>query len=543
MYRVYVDDNLVYQPLIDELALTQAVVSQEVNCAGSFVYQMYPNNTYYGQEQKLKSIVKVYSNDNLIFRGRVLNSTMGFYKSRTVTCEGALSFLHDSKQRPYSFSGTPEELLELFIDSHNEQMQGYPEKQFVKGTVTVPDPNDYIVRSDSTYMSTRDSITKKLIDICGGYIRVRYGADETAYLDYLEDFTTINSQKVEFGKNLLNLEEVIKGQDIATCIIPLGAKVESEDDEVELRLTIASVNDGIDYVYDEDAVEKYGRIFKVVEHDDVTLASNLLTKGQADLQGWVNLIVSISLSAVDLSAVDASIDAFEVGSYTKIVSAPHDFDEIFLTRKRTIDLLNPQSSTLELGEERTTLTDKTVSADKNIGQIVETVETVKTDIKINETLNESQISLLRQDLMSSIEQTVASITSLVEENYYDKSDSDALISSVSTLLTQTSNQWEFLFSQYEESLEDLSNSTASEFTNISKYIRFEDGNIILGEAGNEMTLVQENDRISFRQNNVEVMYMTGNMIYITDGKYAHSLVIGDYGFKVESNGSISLGEV
>lgn len=544
MYKVYVDDDLVYQPLIKELSLESAAVTQEVNYAGTFVYKMRSNNTYYGQEQKLKSIVKVYNNNNLIFRGRVLNSTMGFYKSRTVTCEGALSFLLDSIQRPYEFSGTPEELFEQFLDSHNEQMANEPGKQFVKGIVTVTDPNDYIVRSDSTYLTTRESMTKKLVDLCGGYIRVRYDEDEVAYLDYLEDFTTINSQTVEFGKNLLDLEEIIKGQDIATCIIPLGATVETEDEEeAELKLTIADVNDGVDYVYDEDAVEKYGRIFKVVEHEDVTLASNLLTKGYEDLQDWVNLIVSISLSAVDLSAVSKTVDAFEVGSYTKIISTPHDFNDIFLTRKRTINILNPADSTLELGEERATLTDKTVSADKNLGDIIETVETVQTNVKVNEEKSESQIVSLRQELMSNIEQTVESLTSIISEECYTKDEADALISAVSTSFEQTVSEFEFLFETYEANLESLENSTSTEFTNISKYIRFVDGNIILGESGSEMTLVQENDRISFRRNGVEVMYITGSMIYITDGKYVNSLGIGDYQFRVESNGSVSFGEV
>lgn len=544
MYKVYVDNKLVYQPLIKELSLASAVVTQEVNCAGTFVYKMYPNNTYYGQEKKLKSIVKVYKDNNLIFRGRVLNSTMGFYKSRTVTCEGELSFLIDSIQRPYKFTGTPEQLFEQFLDSHNEQMEGYPEKQFVKGTVTVTDPNDYIARSDTTYLTTRESMTKKLVDSCGGYICVTYDADEVAYLNYLEDFTTINSQTVEFGKNLLDLEEIVKGEDIATCIIPLGATVETEEeDDTEQKLTIADVNDGVDYVFDADAVEAYGNIFKVVEHEDVTVASNLLTKGYEDLQDWVNLIVSISLSAVDLSAIDKSADAFEVGSYTRITSVPHDFNDIFLTRKRTINILDPSDSTLELGEERVTLTDKTVSADKNLSEIIETVETVQTNVSVNEALTEFQIALLRYDLTSSIEQTVESLTSIISSECYTKDESDALISSISTAFEQTISGFEFLFEQYEANLESIENSTSAEFTNWSKYIRFVDGNIILGEAGSEMTLVQENDRISFRRNGVEVMYITGSMIYITDGKYVNSLGIGDYQFKVESDGSISFGEV
>ena len=44
--------------------------------------------------------------------------------------------------------------------------------------------------------------------------------------------------------------------DLATVIVPLGQR----DEETDKRLTIASVNGGKDYLEDQDAVEKYGRL-------------------------------------------------------------------------------------------------------------------------------------------------------------------------------------------------------------------------------------------------------------------------------------------
>ena len=53
-----------------------------------------------------------------------------------------------------------------FIDNHNAQVE--EEKRFKVGKVTVKDANGYINRSDTQYLSTYDSIFKKLIDTHGG---------------------------------------------------------------------------------------------------------------------------------------------------------------------------------------------------------------------------------------------------------------------------------------------------------------------------------------------------------------------------------------
>ena len=47
-------------------------------------------------------------------------------------------------------------------------------------------------------------------------------------------------------------------------------------------------------------------------------------------------------------------------------------------------------------------------------------------------------------------------------------------------------------------------------------IRFVDGNIILGEDGNQITLKIQNDRISFLENGVEVAYFANRKLYVNE---------------------------
>ena len=139
-------------------------------------------------------------------------------------------------------------------------------------------------------------------------------------------------------------------------IIPLGAEVgEAGSGE---KLTIKSVNNGLDYVSDKTAVNLYGKIVKMIEWDDVTDASNLKKKAEAYVRESAKQNVTIELTAVDLHLLDRSIESFKMGDYIPVFSVPHDFDEVMLCNKQTIDLLKPDNDTVTLGYTVMTFTEK-----------------------------------------------------------------------------------------------------------------------------------------------------------------------------------------
>lgn len=412
MYKVYLDDVIIHHQNDNDLRLNTAKVEQELNKAGSFVYSMNQNHSCYGTEKKLKSLVTVYNNDTLMFRGRVLDIDVGFYGDRTVTCEGELSFLIDSIQRPYEFSGSPTTLFTDLLTSHNSEVEDT--KKFLPGRVTVVDANDYIARSDSTYLNTRDSLDRKLVEPLGGYLIPRHESDGV-YLDYLADLTDCNSQEVTFGENLLDLSKFISGADIVTAVIPIGA----EDEDTGEKLSISDVNSGVDYVYDQDAVNEYGWIFQTVEFEDVTLASNLLNKAYEVLEEVKTSLPAIELTAVDLNAVDCDIASFEVGKLTRVTSKMHDLSEEYMTWKRSINLLNPADSKLHLGGEQEGLTSTTSSISKditNIQGVVDTENGVLMAEKVQGVINLANTSLKAQLDESSTQDIVAMLFENLDPN-------------------------------------------------------------------------------------------------------------------------------
>lgn len=528
MYQVYCDSFLLYDDQKERYKIFEPKVELELNQIGKFEFTIYNDHPNFDWMQRLKSIITVYQDGYLLFRGRILNDEQGFYNEKNVECECELAFLVDSIQRPYDFNGTPAELFTQFINNHNSQVEA--SHQFIVGDITVTDANDYIARSDSEYLNTWESIEKKLIETHGGYIRIRHEADGI-YIDYLADLNVLSPQKIEFGKNLLDLKRQTKGEDIATAIIPLGAKVE------EARLTIESVNNGVDFVYNQEAVDTYGWIFKTQTWDDVTEPANLLTKGNEYLAEQMKMLYSIELSAADLATVDKTVESFHLGTQVQVTTHPHSIDQLFLVSKVSIALLQPASNKMTLGESFYTLTEQT-----RRGQISTENKFMDISSEMDEKLNSGLIET-ETKLSAQIATTSESITKTVMEEVYLKDDVDALVESVSTQVTQTKEDVEIRFTDFSQDIAAVAAGADAQFEEISKYIRFVDGNILLGEEGNTLTLRIENDRISFLDSGMEVAYFSNNKLYVTDGEFLHSLQLGNFAFMPRTNGNLSFKKV
>lgn len=385
MYKIYADNTLIYDSTLDDYKIGKGSISLEITKAGSFTFSMYPDNPFYDKIVKMKTIVKVYRDSKMIFKGRAIRAEDNFYKSRVVTCEGALNFLRDSVIRPYSYSGSPVTFFKNLIAQHNSQVD--KEKQFVVGQITVVDSNDYITRYNTSYDTTLNNIETRLLeDMTGGYIYLSFNDTGETVINYYEDFPNRSTQTIEFGENLKDFTKTTNAEDIATVIIPLGAKLkDSEGNDTDEYLTISSVNNGKDYVEDAAAIATYGRIVKTVIFDRVTVASNLLTKGKNYLKEKVNQAITIELNAVDLHLLDRSIESFYYGEYIPVVSAPHDLNVVMLCKKQTIDLLKPDNDSITLGYTYTSFTETTAKTQKSASSVYSQINSLSVSVIKNET--------------------------------------------------------------------------------------------------------------------------------------------------------------
>ena len=365
MFYVKMDDLTLWSPIDNKLKIVSPTLKLEVNKIGSFSFKIYPDHKYYGRLEKMKSIISVHQGERILFKGRVYSDNFDFHKVRKVEVEGLLGYFNDSVVRPYEFSGSVEGYFTALVNQHNEQVTDA--QKFKVGRVTVTDPNDLITRSSANAVKTWDEINNKLIKLLGGYISIRYEEDGN-YVDYLADYSDTSTQAIAFAVNLLDLELENKADSLSTCIIPYGAK--GEDGK---KIDITSVNDGVDYIYDADAVARYGRIFEVVTWEDVTVPANLLRKARLYLADKIKLLSKLTVKAIDLHLADETIEAFKLGDYVRIFSEPHEIDERVLLTAYSMDLTNPSGCTITLGVEKSSFLGEQMEANKDSGNRVDIV--------------------------------------------------------------------------------------------------------------------------------------------------------------------------
>lgn len=381
MYKVLCDGALMCDSRIEELALINPVVNLEENKAGSFSFTITPTHPKYDAIRRRKSIIQVYDiqdkEEELLFSGTCVEAEEDFYKQKCIYCEGELTYFNDSIQRPTKYQGTIRGYLEMLVNNHNSQME--EEKRFQVGMVTVHDNNDYIY-CYTNMESTMKCLKEDLVDDFGGIIRIRH-ENGVKYVDYLAESPNTNSQAIRLGKNLVDFSSNIDATDIATAIIPLGAKLENSTVEgLEARLTIESVNDGKDYVCSESAVGNFGWIYKVVTFDDVTDPNNLKEKAEEYLESVQFENVVIEARAIDMHLTDKSIERFKISDEIPVISEPHGLNKHFRLTKQTLNLNNPEKDAITLGKnEVLSLSAKTVSVQGKLKQQSESIlsETVK----------------------------------------------------------------------------------------------------------------------------------------------------------------------
>lgn len=194
------------------------------------------------------------------------------------------------------------------------------------------------------------------------------------------------------------------------------------------------------------------------------------------------------------------------------------------TRQSSIEtkaLTNTQQKLQYISQSKQAKTRTEIIVDKQ-NQLIQSIVEVTTSLDNN-------IDILNADLQKQLKDLSANL-----EDYQ---------ATVSTQFNQTEKDFNFLFNQLVESINGNAEENSEKFAEIVKYIRFEDGNIILGRSDNELILKIQNDRISYQQNGSEVAYFSNNKLYVTTLEVTHSLQLGNFAFIPRANGNLSFKKV
>jgi putative prophage protein len=379
------------------------------------------DHAQYDMLQKLSTVVQVRRDGKEIWRGRVLKHEADFYNRRVVYCEGALSYFNDSSITPFNYKGTLRQFLQHLIDAHNDQVKSKM-KCFQLGTVTAAlgnlvvqfgDADQYGVGED--YGKVWDILDKLVLKVFGGYFYCGFdaatGYNVLNYCDQAVEAKRQTAQKIEYGRNLLNLSETTDATDLYTRIYPIGNKHTVDTSKWYYKLmwwrdpskdkheerwgimeadaaTVAQYLPASGYSYNleegwiqnDTAVQKFGIITRIVELDTDS-ANDTFAAGVQALQQNYAMKTSYVIRAVDLVDAGYDTDRLDFSMYSHIISKPHSVDAVMLCTKLVEPLEKPAQKEFTFGMTRRTLTDRQVA---NMGTTNLLVESAYTSEKYHQ---------------------------------------------------------------------------------------------------------------------------------------------------------------
>lgn len=469
----------------------------------SFSFTLIPSNPGFDKIRDYRTLVTIFNTrrNRYEFHGRVLYScpimeTDGRI-TKEVICESFFGFLCDSKQKYVQEKNwTVTELWSHIISVHNEQVEEH--KHFALGEIQVQDTNDNLylgVQRETTWQT----IKTKLIDKLGGEIRFRV-VDGVTYIDHLEEIGAVRTTKIAVSHNMKSIRQDNDPTTYISRLIPLGAKLKDEEgNETEDRLDITSVNDGLDYIEDADAMRKHGIRVEHVYFDDVTVASNLKRKGEEFLRENNRVKVKYSITNVDLSLLGIDIDDVQEGDYYPIVNELLNIDDVARVTKKTIDVCNEVNATIEVGDKFKTLSDIQAEQSGAVSNLQNTVGQIEGSyVPREELISETEST------QSAISQTADSILLAVSDMYARKTTLEEFSKTITAQLELLANELTLKFTQTETQISNLNGDLQSKFNQIVKYFTFDIDGFTIGQANNPNKIVIDNDNITIYANGVSV---------------------------------------
>lgn len=307
------------------------------------------SNPEYDEIIERKGRIIVYKDNVEVWFGEVRDVAVDFNKNKSIYVVGEASYLNDTVQPQKQYKNqTKYQIFTQIISNHNAMVE--PAKRFTPGTIGKDANKKIDVVTDWEY--TLDAIREHLCEK-EEYFRVRHIGGER-YIDImpLDSYGKKTDQNILFGENLLDYAEDSSGADIATVCIPLGVKLEESVIEgYDNYLTCTKANNGKNYVELPGAVNRLGRITRVVHFNVLNTPEALVTAAVNWLQSAQYAKLTLNLSAVDLSVLHNDIDDYKVGDYIRAICEPMGMDSWFPVRKRDTDLLNISNNKIVIGSE------------------------------------------------------------------------------------------------------------------------------------------------------------------------------------------------
>lgn len=516
MYQLLFNGFPIYDPRDEDLcrSFRSPNVHLAVGEAGTVSFTVDHDHPNAGQLTRLNGTLELRDGATSIFKGRIKKDTRDLYLSREIEAEGLLACLNDSVIPPFNFPGDFTEdaayqeaaasgnvvkfLLGWFLDQHNSQVK--PAQRIQLGEVTVTDPNNYISRASSEYLTTMEAVRKKLKDLMGGYLLADYSG-EVPKLHYYADLPLTNIQTVEFGENLLDLISLLDAADTYTAILPLGTDGLTLESLPDGEINPGFIKEGR-IIYSAQAEDTHGcRITRTVKWDDVTEVNNLQTKALARIQTEDGT----AAQTITVKAADLGEPHFVVGRYVKLQSTPHGFSAMWPLTVLDPDILDPGNTDITLGATVKAASDIAHSSQSNTQEKLDNHQ-----IQLNK-----QMGLLTQQAASTLEQITSAIQTSTQimfsalEHYVETENFEQYQQTVKSQMDLLSDQLNLSFTELTSQIVNVNGDLQQTVELLEKHFEFAIDGLTIKAGENAMTLKLDNGLISFQKNGVQFGWWDG----------------------------------
>ena len=238
MYRITYGDNVIFDPYDEELKVTDASMSDEINAAAYLDFTISVLHPLYDTIQEHDKVVCLYFNGSTLFQGIVYSIESDIQGNKIISCVSAMDYLNDTVVRPYSTVASEADLLaptsidgyfQWLIDQHNDHVMDLGKRFEIGinqgGSLS---KSNYIAPSSTSYSTTASEISSNIIDPYGGYLTLRYDGNRKI-LDLYSDVHEMNAQIIDFGVNIVDITKTIDTESQYTALIPQGGSPTIED--------------------------------------------------------------------------------------------------------------------------------------------------------------------------------------------------------------------------------------------------------------------------------------------------------------------------
>ena len=335
MYQVNLGDKVLYYPANEDYAIYDTELIEDIGQAGEFSFKVPPTNPYYS-ELTTGALITILKNGKEFWRGEIKEINTDFAKIADVYCLEDLSWLADEFLTPASITNeTYAQRFQTAIAAYNANRS--PDRQFSVGYLTNVTSTDLCNWVTEYEESILDDL-RKCICKDTGYIRVRrttVGGVVTRYIDIvrLADYGIQATQPIEYGYNLLDYVKESDYGNLVNVLTPYGDETDTELYEgYNQRITGTTITE-------PTSISVYGRHAKAVVFDGVDNVPTLDALAAAYLTRYSQPQLTMEVSAVDLSEVEA-VDEIRIGDSVRIIAKPFAVDQwLYLTEIRR-DLQN-----------------------------------------------------------------------------------------------------------------------------------------------------------------------------------------------------------